>query len=455
MKNTLSKILGKMTQNTNIKTLAIRGSFLYFINDPFYSPELETFRYINDGLMIISGGIIQELDTYNTLKYKYPEIPVTSYPGMLILPGFIDLHIHYPQTEIIASSSTQLLEWLDKYTFPVEGKFKDKNYAQKIASFFLDQLLENGTTTALVLTTVYPQSVDALFEEAELRNMRIIAGKMLMDRNAPDYLLDTPEIGYEDSKSLIKKWHGKGRLLYAITPRFAITSTSEQLHLAGVLKQEFPDVYVHTHLSEQRSEIEEVTQLFPNSKDYLDVYEKFGLVTDKSIFAHCIYLRDSEFDRLSKAGSTIAFCPTSNLFLGSGLFSLNRAKSENNPVKVGFGTDVGGGTSFSIFKTMNDAYKISQLQGQSLSSLKAFYLATLGGAISLSLDDKVGNFAVGKEADLVVIDTRVTPLLKLRNAGNNPDSLTNIVDELFTMIILGNERAVKATYVAGNLVYEI
>ena len=444
-----------MTQNTNIKISAIRGSFLDFITDPFYYPELETIRYINDGLMIISGGIIQELDTYNKLKYKYPEIPVTSYPGMLILPGFIDTHIHYPQTEIIASSSTQLLEWLDKYTFPAEGKFQDKNYAQKIASFFLDQLLQNGTTTALVLTTVYPQSVDALFEEAELRNMRIIAGKMLMDRNAPDYLLDTPETGYQDSKSLIKKWHGKGRLLYAITPRFAITSTSEQLYLAGVLKQEFPDVYVHTHLSEQRSEIEKVAQLFPNSKDYLDVYEKFGLVTNKSIFAHCIYLSDSEFERLSQAGSNIAFCPTSNLFLGSGLFSLNRAKAKNNPVKVSLGTDVGGGTSFSMFKTMNDAYKICQLQGESLSSLKAFYLATLGGAISLSLDDKVGNFAVGKEADLVVIDTRGTPLLKLRNGGNNYDSLTDIVDELFTLMILGNERIVKATYVAGNLVYEI
>ncbi|MGD1698837.1 guanine deaminase [Dapis sp. BLCC M229] len=443
-----------MTQNTNLKTSAIRGSFLDFINDPFYYSELETIRYINDGLMIISGGIIQELDTYNKLKHKYAEIPVTSYPGMLILPGFIDIHIHYPQTEIIASSSRQLLEWLDKYTFPAEGKFKDKNYAQKIASFFLDQLLQNGTTTALVLTTIYPQSVDALFEEAELRNMRIIAGKMLMDRNAPDYLMDTPETGYQHSKSLIKKWHGKGRLLYAITPRFAITSTSEQLHLAGVLKQEFPDVYVHTHLSEQQSEVEKVAQIFPNSKDYLDVYEKFDLVTDKSIFAHCIYLSDSEFERLSEAGSTIAFCPTSNLFLGSGLFPVNRAKSENNPVKVGLGTDVGGGTSFSIFKTMNDAYKISQLQGQNLSSLKAFYLATLGGAISLSLEDKVGNFEAGKEADLVVIDTKVTPLLKLRNARNNPDSLTDIVDELFTLMILGNEGAVKATYVTGNLVYE-
>ena len=213
-------------------------------------------------------------------------------------------------------------------------------------------------------------------------------------------------------------------------------------------------MYVHTHLSEQPSEIEKVAQLFPNSRDYLDVYEKFGLVTDKSIFAHCIYLRDSEFERLSQAGSTIAFCPTSNLFLGSGLFSIKRAISKNNPVKVGLGTDVGGGTSFSVFKTMNDAYKICQLQGQSLSSLKAFYLATLGGAISLSLEDKVGNFEVGKEADLVVIDTRVTPLLKLRNHGNNPDSLIDIVDELFTLMILGDEQAVKATYVAGNLVYK-
>ncbi|WP_192901169.1 MULTISPECIES: guanine deaminase [Okeania] len=441
-----------MNQNINIS--AIRGSFLDFVADPFYYPELETVRYIHDGLMIISRGIIQELGNYDKLKPKYPEIPIISYPGMLILPGFIDIHIHYPQTEIIASSSKQLLEWLDKYTFPAEGKFKDQTYAQQIASFFLDQLLKNATTSALVLTTVYPQSVDALFEVAELRNMRIIAGKMLMDRNAPDYLLDTPETSYEDSKNLIKKWHGKGRLLYAITPRFAITSTPEQLHLAGVLKQEFPDVYVHTHLSEQKSETEKVAQLFPNSKDYLDVYEKFGLVSNKSIFAHGIYLSDSEFNRLSQAGSTIAFCPTSNLFLGSGLFQLHTAKSQQTPVKVGLGTDVGGGTSFSIFQTMNDAYKVSQLQENNLSSLKAFYLATLGGAKSLSLEDKIGNFDVGKEADLVVLDTRVTPLLKLRNSRNNSDLLTDIIDELFTLIILGDERVVKATYLAGNLVYE-
>ncbi|WP_293165129.1 guanine deaminase [Okeania sp. SIO2C9] len=441
-----------MNQNINIS--AIRGSFIDFVADPFYYPELETVRYIHDGLMIISGGIIQELGNYDKLKPKYPEIPITSYPGMLILPGFIDIHIHYPQTEIIASSSKQLLEWLDQYTFPVEGKFQDKTYAQQIASFFLDQLLKNGTTSALVLTTVYPQSVDALFEAAELRNMRIIAGKMLMDRNAPDYLLDTPETSYEDSKNLIKKWHGKGRLLYAITPRFAITSTPEQLHLAGVLKQEFPDVYVHTHLSEQKSETEKVAQLFPNSKDYLGVYENFGLVSNKSIFAHGIYLSNSEFNRLSQAGSTIAFCPTSNLFLGSGLFPLHTAKSQQTPVKVGLGTDVGGGTSFSIFQTMNDAYKISQLQEQNLSSLKAFYLATLGGAKSLSLEHKIGNFDVGKKADLVVLDTRVTPLLKLRNYRNNSDSLTDIIDELFTLIILGDERVVQATYVAGNLVYE-
>ncbi len=440
-----------MIPNSNIKISAIRGSFLDFIADPFFYPELETVRYIDDGLMIVSAGIIQELDTYDRLKPKYPEISVTSYPGMLILPGFVDIHVHYPQTEIIGSYGKQLLEWLNKYTFPTEGKLKDKSYAKKIASFFLEQLLENGTTTALVLTTVYPQSVDALFEEAKKRNMRIIAGKMLMDRNAPDYLLDTPETSYEDSKKLIQKWHGQGRLLYAITPRFAITSTSEQLHLAGVLKQEFPDVYLHTHLSEQQQEVELVAQLFPNSKDYLDVYDKFGLVTNKSIFAHSIYLSDYEFKRLSEADSNIAFCPTSNLFLGSGLFQIHRAKSEQNQVQVGLGTDVGGGTSFSMFKTDNEAYKIAQLQGQNLSSLKAFYLATLGGAKSLNLDDKIGNFNAGKEADLVVLNPRVTPLLKLRNERNKSHSVINIVDELFALTILGDERAVKATYVAGNL----
>lgn len=441
-----------MTQDTNIKTSAIAGSFLDFIGDPFEHPELETIRYIHDGLIIISEGIIKELDTYDRLKPKYPDIPITSYPGMLILPGFIDTHIHYPQTEIIAAYGEQLLEWLNKYTFPVERKFQDKTYAKKIASFFLDQLLQNGTTTALVLTTVYPQSVDALFEAAKMRNMRLIAGKMVMDRNAPDYLLDTPETSYEDSKKLIKKWHGKDRFLYAITPRFAITSTPEQLHLAGVLRQEFPDVYVHTHLSEQQAEVETVAKLFPNSKDYLDVYEQFGLVGNKSIFAHSIYLSNSEFARLSQAGATIAFCPTSNLFLGSGLFKLHTAKSQTIPIKVGLGTDVGGGTSFSMLKTMNEAYKVTQLQGQNLSSLKAFYLATLGGAKSLSLDKKIGNFDAGKEADLVVLDTRVTPLLKLRNARNTIGSLTDIADELFALMMLGDERAVIATYVAGSLV---
>jgi guanine deaminase len=383
-----------------------------------------------------------------------PNVPVTAYPpGYLILPGFIDAHVHYPQTEMIASYGTQLLEWLDTYTFPVEAKFQDAAYAREIASFFLDELLKHGTTTALVLTTIFPQSVTVLFEEAANRNMRLIAGQVLMSRNAPDFLINDPETAYAQTREQIQTWHGKGRSLYAITPRFAITSTDHELHLAGQLKAEFPDVYVHTHLSENLQEVAFTAELFPESRDYLNVYERFGLVGDRSIFAHCVQLDASSFQRLSQSGAAIAFCPTANLFLGSGLFNLAQATSREAPVKVALATDVGGGTSFSMLQVMGDAYKVTQMQGQSLSAFQAFYLATLGAARALSLEQYLGNFEPGKEADFIVLDTQATPLLKRRNPAAIAPGLEELATQLFPLMILGDDRAIKATYIAGKQMY--
>ncbi len=442
-----------MTLATSDSPHAIRGAFLDFIDDPFYADEFSSVRYLPDGLMILGEGKILALDSYEALQSSYSHLPTTAYPDKLIMPGFIDTHIHYPQYEIIAAYGEQLLSWLNKYIFPTEQKFSSKAYAQKIAALFFDELLRHGTTTALVFATVHPESVDAFFEEAEHRKMRMISGKVLMDRNAPDYLRDTPESAYEDSKKLIQKWHKKGRLLYAITPRFAPTCSNKQLHLAGKLLQEFPDVYLHTHLSENVKEIEWVAELFPESTSYLDVYDRAGLVGERSVFAHGIHLTNAELRRLSETRATIAFCPTSNLFLGSGLFKLAQAKSPEYPVKVGLGTDVGAGTSFSILHTANEAYKVVQLQGESLSAFKGLFLATLGGAKALLLEDKIGNFDVGKEADLIVLDPHATPLMATRTQAFPASSLEDLAQKLFGMMMLGDDRAIHAVYIAGELAY--
>ncbi|MEO1621557.1 MAG: guanine deaminase, partial [Cyanobacteria bacterium J06632_3] len=338
---------------------AIRGSFLDFVADPFYVSPEESVRYFPDGLLVLEEGKVKAFGAYEELQAQYKEIPTISYANRLIMPGFIDTHIHYPQTEMIGAYGEQLLAWLEQYTFPTEGKFQDKDYAREVADVFLDQLLSNGTTTALVLATVFPQSVDAFFEAAEVRNLCMIAGKVMMDRNAPAAICDTAESSYQETKALIQKWHNKGRLRYAVTPRFAITSTAEQLQKAGELLKEFPGVYMHTHISENVKEVAWVKELFPNCESYLDVYDQAGLVQERSIFAHGIHLSDVEFQQLSEAKSAIAFCPTSNLFLGSGLFKIEQAKSTEHPIKVGLGTDVGAGTSFSLLQTANEAYKVS------------------------------------------------------------------------------------------------
>jgi guanine deaminase len=433
--------------------IALRGALLDCVEDPFYLPEAEAVRYIPDGLMIVRDGRIAAIGPYDQLRAELGDRPVVDHTGRLIVPGFIDTHIHYPQTGMMAAYGEQLLEWLDRYTFPTERRFADPSYARRVADLFLDELLKSGTTTALVFAAVFPASVDAFFEAAAARNLRMISGKVMMDRHAPDYLCDTAESAYAESKALIEKWHGRGRLLYAVTPRFAATSTEAQLKMAARLLDEFPDVYLHTHLSENVNEVAWIQELFPQHSGYLDVYDQSGLVRERSLFAHGVQLSDSEFQRLSEAKAAISFCPTSNLFLGSGLFRLEQAKHPDRPVKVGLGTDVSAGTSFSMLQTTNEAYKVAQLRGQKLSAFKALFLATLGGARALCLEDKLGSFAVGNEADVVVLDPQATPLLALRNEAGIPNDLAGLADLLFSLVILGGDRAVAATYILGELAY--
>ncbi len=438
--------------NSTIK--GFRASFLDTIADPFYAPEADCIRYFGDGLLIVEDGKVKEIGNYADLQAKYAEIPIFDYGDRLIVSGFIDTHIHFPQTEMIASYGEQLLEWLSTYTFPTERKFSDRDYAAEIAEIFLDELLRNGTTTALVFTTVFPQSTDAFFEAAQRRNLRMIAGKVMMDRHAPEYLTDTAASSYTETKQLIEKWHKCDRLLYAVTPRFAVTSSPDQLSAASRLLQEFPDVYLHTHLSENVKEVAYVAEVFPESAGYLDVYDQAGLVGERSIFAHGVQLTDQEFTRLAETKSAIAFCPTSNLFLGSGLFKLEKAKSKETPVKVGLGTDVGAGTSFSILRTACAAYQVAQLRSQKLSPFQALFLATLGGAKALCLEDQLGNFEIGKEADFVVLNPRPTSVMALRNQpfdSGNPLTLLEIADQLFATLIMGDDRAIAATYIMGEL----
>lgn len=428
----------------------IRGAFLHFTEDPSVSSR--SYTYLEDGVLSILKGKIYSLKPYVQFAKQFPNEEYKDYTGRLIMPGFVDTHIHYPQTEMIAAHGEELLQWLNNYTFPTEKKFEAKAHASQIARFFLNQLLKNGTTTALVFGTVHTASVDAFFEEAEKLNLRMICGKVMMDRNAPDALLDTAKSSYDETKQLIEKWHNKSRLHYAVTPRFAITSTPEQLQLAGKLLAEYPDVYLHTHLSENKAEIALTKSLFPDCKTYLEVYEKANLLQKRSVFAHAIHLEDAEWEALQKHECNLAFCPTSNLFLGSGLFNLQRAEAFN--LRVGMGTDVGAGTSFSILQTLNEAYKVNQLQKafvenpekvKPLTALKAFYLATLGGARALHLDHLIGNFEEGKEADFIVIDWKATDLLKLRI-----ENAKHIEEQLFVLQMLGDDRVIEATYIMGN-----
>ena len=421
-----------------------RGELLHFLADPDKVALEESYQYFEDGLLIIKDGLVQQVgDAVELLPTLDPSIEVTHYENGLMMPGFIDTHVHYPQTEMIASYGEQLLEWLENYTFPFERQFSDLEHGKSVAEFFLSQLLEAGTTTALVFGTVHKESVDAFFTVAQQKKLRMICGKVLMDRNCPDYLSDTAQTGYDDSKALIKKWHNVDRLQYAITPRFAPTSSKEQLGKAGQLLSEFPGVYLHTHLSENKDEIAWVNELFPENDGYLDVYDKNELLGRRSVFAHGVHLHDSECQRLGETDSAIAFCPSSNLFLGSGLFNLQQA--EKFDVNIGYGTDIGAGTTFSMLSTLNEGYKTQQLRSEKLSPFKSFYLATLGGAIALDLEGTIGNFTKGAEADFILLDYNATPLMERRMRH-----CKTLSEKLFILSMLGDERHVKATHIMGE-----
>lgn len=420
---------------------AFRGSFLHCFDNPAIAGE-EAVSYIEDGILLIEDGHVVSLSS--AAKTPVPNnTPVQDLRGKLIVPGFVDCHVHYPQLDVMACYGTQLLDWLKNYTFPVEQQFSDADIANETAAFFLDELLANGTTTALVFGTVHKQSVDAFFNAAQQRNLRMICGKVMMDRHAPDALCDTPTSSYEDSKALIRQWHETDRLGYAVTPRFAPTSSNEQLSMAGKLVTEHPSVHMHTHLSENIDECQWVKSLFPDQQDYLGVYEQHGLVRQRSVFAHAIHLSNSEWTRLQKSSASVAHCPCSNLFIGSGLFNWQAANEAG--VKVGLGTDVGGGDSLSLLRTINEAYKVQQLQGYSLSPLDSFYAATLGGATALDLQKHIGNFEKGKEADFVVLDTQATPLLNKRTMASKDWQST-----LFALLMLGDDRCIHDTFVLGQ-----
>ncbi len=431
------------------RSTALRGALIFCRDDPFLTDPATAFCYEPDGLVLCRDGRIVAAGPVEAIKpLLQSDTLVADYSSCLIAPGFIDTHIHYVQTGIIGSQGRDLLDWLERYTFIAEQAFADPQIAAATARVFCDELLRNGTTTALVFCSVHAGSVDALFTEAARHNLRLIAGKVLMDRNAPPALRDTAQSGYDQSKALIARWHGRGRALYAITPRFAGSSTPEQLEAAGALWREHRDVFMQSHISESLREIEFVRATFPERRDYLDVYDHYGLIGRRSVYAHGIHLGESELCRCHESGTAIAHCPTSNTFLGSGLFRMRNVRDPRRPVEVGLGTDIGGGTSFSLVATMGEAFKVSQLAGQPITPIEAFYLMTLGGARALALDDRLGTLASGREADLVVLDPRATPVLAFRSGR-----VQSIEEQLAVLMTLGDDRAVRATYVAGELAH--
>ncbi|MCC2596337.1 guanine deaminase [Pusillimonas sp. MFBS29] len=429
-------------------TIAYRAQILYFTASPEQVPDEDATVYLSDGLLIVQDGHVLQAGDYQALAASLPVgTPVMDWRGKLIMPGFIDTHLHYPQTDIIASPAEGLLPWLETYTFPEERRFHDAAHAAGTARFFLDELLRCGTTTALVYCTVHPESTQAFFEESHARQLRMVAGKVMMDRNCPDYLQDTAESGGRDSEALIGRWHGKGRQLYALTPRFAPTSSPEQLALCGELAQQYPDVFIQSHVAENTRELEWVRELFPGRRSYLDVYDHFGLLRPRAVYGHCIWFDETDRRRMAETQTLAAHCPTSNLFLGSGLFDF--AATQACGVPVALGTDVGGGTSFSMLQTMAAAHNVARMTGHHLSAHRLFYLATEGAARGLDLGGRIGTLAAGAEADFVVLDPQATPLLARRTA--RAESLEEL---LFALIVLGDDRAVAATYSAGRLVHE-
>lgn len=431
----------------------IRGKTLSFTDDPFLRAEEECYEIHEDALIVIQDGKILDVGDYDDVIARYPQLKdIETYADALILPGFIDCHVHYVQSPMIGSFGDTLLEWLNKYTFPTESKFKDKKFADEVAREFFKQILSQGTTTANVFATTFANSVDAFFEESERYNTRMISGKVLQDRNLPDSLKDeSAEESILLTEELLKKWHHRGRQLYAIIPRFAPTSTPKQLELAGELFQRYQDqgVYMHTHLDEVQSEIDWVTQLFPERKNYTDVYKYYGLVGPRSVMAHCCIVREEEWQTLHDCHCGVAHCPSSNLFLGDGEFKYWEAKNPERPVNVGMGTDVGGGTNFSIPRQLGAAYKVAMLHSKNLDAVKSFYLATRGGAEALHLENTIGSLAPGYEADIAVLDLKPSQFAEWRMQFSE-----GFFDKLFVLMTLGLNNMVKSTYVAGKKVYD-
>jgi guanine deaminase len=424
---------------------AYRASLLHFHADPAFADD--AYSWFEDGLLIVEDGRVKAAGDYAQLAATLPPgLAPIDYRGQIITPGFIDTHLHYPQTDMIASPAPGLLPWLETYTFPTERQFADPVHARATAEFFLDELTRCGTTTAVVYCTVHRESVDAFFEASEARNLRMVAGKVLMDRNCPDFLRDAEgQVG--ESEALIKKWHKHARSLYAITPRFAPTSSPMQLAAIAELAKAYPDTFIQTHVSENQDEVNWVRELYPDARSYLGVYDGYGLMRPRALFGHCIWLDDEDFARMAATGSAASVCPTSNLFLGSGLFDFEKADGAG--AQVTLGTDVGAGTSFSMLQTMNEAYKVARLKGSYLPALRMFYLATLGAARAMDLEGTIGSFAVGAEADFIVLDPQSTPLLARRSS--HCDTLE---EQLFALALLGDDRAIRATYAAGVKVHE-
>ena len=431
-------------------TTAIRGPVLTYTGDTFLEGLESTMRYESDAIVAMSGGKITHFGPAKQVRSQLPPNTTIKEYGKdsLILAGFIDCHVHYPQTQIIGAYGEQLIDWLNKYTFVAEQQFAEKSHAREVAKVFLKESLRAGTTTPVAYCTVHPQSVDAYFEEASALNMCTIAGKIMMDRNAPEALTDTPKQGYDETKALIKKWHGKGRNLYCVTPRFAPTSTPEQMEMTGAVWNEHKGTYLQSHVSENRGEVAWVKELYPERKGYLDTYDHYKQLGPRSVYGHGIWLTEEELRRCHDTGTAIAHCPTSNMFLGSGNFNLKNAKDPKRPVRVGLATDLGAGTSFSMLQTLNEAYKAAQLNGNKLSAGHAFYFATRGTAHALYLEDKIGSIDAGMEADVVVLDLKSTPIIEYRMRY-----CKDLDEALFIQMTMGDDRAVLATYVAGKLAY--
>ncbi|RCV86022.1 guanine deaminase [Billgrantia montanilacus] len=424
----------------------IRAELLSFDADPGEgdTPAEGSVRHIEDGALWIEDGRIHAIDEFARLEADLPPgIEVIDHRGKLLMPGFIDSHVHYVQLEIMASYGRQLLDWLNDYTFPEECRFAQYDHALALSNAFLDEMLRVGTTTAQVFCSSHPDSVDAFFTASSKRDLRMLAGKVHMNRHAPEALCDDVVGGVRDAERLISDWHGTRRLGYSLTPRFAPTSTREQLDATGGMMRNDPSLWLQTHLSENTGELDWVAELFPESRDYLEVYEQSGLVGPRSTFAHGIHLDQEMRQRLADRGANLAFCPSSNLFLGSGLF--DRLAASDVGLNVTYASDVGGGTDLSGLATLKAAYQVGQLRGQPLTAWQGLYGLTLGNAKALSLDDNIGRLANGMEADFVVLDPDATPLLARRHAR-----CRTLGERLFALMMLGDDRSILETWAGGR-----